>query len=215
MSPVTDQRGSRHWEPTSSQGRHKFFRILSLSKHTFSNVLEPLRRPWGAHPTPLWNIKQLWYHCLNPPCSLTHGAKLSPSLLPQLLGCSQTQAQSSRPQGLCMERRWRKPGRTTGSPWPWQWMDSYQHTTRDAWLKMSETKPEEGNQDQKLAKQKETHRKAKAPMVPWSRLSRSLSTDSLSHAHNPPAFSLSRLIIKFQAGVYGYITACLTYTKIN
>lgn len=45
---------------------------------------------------------------------------------------------------------------------------------------MSETKPEEGNQDQKPAKQKETHRKAKAPMVPWPRLSRSLSTDSLS-----------------------------------
>lgn len=77
---------------------------------------------------------------------------------------------------------------------------------------MSETKPEEGNQGQKLAKQKETHRKAKAPMVPWPRLSRSLSTDS---AHNPPAFSLGREIIKFQAGVYGYITACLTYTKIN
>lgn len=54
----------------------------------------------GCTPHSLWTIKQLWYHCLNPPCSLTHGAKLSPSSLTQLLGCPQLQLQPSRPQGL-------------------------------------------------------------------------------------------------------------------
>lgn len=189
-----------------------FFRILSLSKHTFSTVLVPLQRPWGAHPTPLWTIKQLWYHCLNPPCSLTHGAKLSPSSLPQLLGCSQLQAQPSRPQGLCTEEN--QVGQQEAA-WPWQWMDSSQSTHHKRCMAENEwnqtwrrqSRPETGQVEGDTQNGQSPH----GSLV--KTLQKSLYWFPL-HAHNPPAFSLGRLI-KFQAGVYGYKTACLTYTKIN